>query len=138
MAKLTQIGLRSLIRKPGRHSDGGGLYFRVLGKGKAYWVYRYRVGDKERETSLGPFPELGLGEARDKHIEMRKLVKTNKIDPIAHKRALKASAARLNTKPSFGQMADQYIETHEQPQAQAAMGQDARRILRADPRRPGP
>jgi hypothetical protein len=25
MAKLTQAALRSLIKKPGRHSDGGGL-----------------------------------------------------------------------------------------------------------------
>ena len=63
--KLTQAALRSLIKKPGRHSDGGGLYFRVLPGQKCYWVYRYTVSgkehetSKERETSLGPFPELG-------------------------------------------------------------------------------
>jgi hypothetical protein len=53
MPKLTQAALRGLIKKTGRHSDGGGLYFRVIGEGKAYFVYRYRVGGKERETSLG-------------------------------------------------------------------------------------
>jgi O-methyltransferase domain len=31
------------------------------------FVYRYRVGGKERETSLGAFPELGLVEARERH-----------------------------------------------------------------------
>ena len=57
MPKLTQAALRSLIKKPGRHSDGGGLYFRVLNDAKAYFVYRYTVSGKERETSLGPYPE---------------------------------------------------------------------------------
>ena len=74
MPKLTQAALRRLIKKTGRHSDGGGLYFRVIGEGKAYFVYRYRVGGKERETSLGPFPELRLAEAREKHAELRKSV----------------------------------------------------------------
>jgi hypothetical protein len=86
-----------------------------LGEGKSYWVYRYRVGGKggkERETSLGPYPGLGLAEARDKHAELRKLVKTDKIDPIAQKRAAKASAAKPSTKPSFGQCADQFVETY--------------------------
>jgi hypothetical protein len=38
---------------------------------------------KERETSLGPFPELGLAEAREKHAELRKMVKVDRADPIA-------------------------------------------------------
>jgi hypothetical protein len=62
MPKLPQTKLRGLIKKTGRHGDGGGLYFRVIGGGKAYFVYRYRVGGGERETSLGPFPELTLAE----------------------------------------------------------------------------
>ena len=89
MPKLTQAALRGLIKKPGRYSDGGGLYFRVIGEGKAYFVYRYRVGGKERETSLGPFPELTLAEAREKHAELRKSVVVDKADPIADKRAVK-------------------------------------------------
>jgi hypothetical protein len=39
MPKLTQIALKSLVRQPGRHSDGGCLYFRVLNDAKAYFVY---------------------------------------------------------------------------------------------------
>ena len=111
MPRLTQASLRGRIKKKGRHSDGGGLYFRVIGGGKAYFVYRYRVGGKERETSLGAFPELGLAEARDKHAELRKLVKTDKIDPIAQKRA--AKTVQPSAAPTFGQMADEFIRTHE-------------------------
>ena len=111
MTKLTQAALRRLIKKTGRHSDGGGLYFRVIGEGKAYFVYRYRVGGKERETSLGPFPELTLAEAREKHAELRKSVVVDKADPIADKRA--AKTVPPSAAPTFGAMADQYIETHE-------------------------
>lgn len=111
MPKLTQIGLRSLIEKPGRYSDGQGLFFRVLDGNKAYFVYRYRVNGVERETSLGAFPELSLGEARIKHAELRKLVKTDKIDPIAQKRA--AKTVQPSVKPTFGAMADEFIAAHE-------------------------
>ena len=111
MAKLTQIALKSLNRKPGRHSDGGGLYFRVLNDAKAYFVYRYTVNGRERETSLGPFPELGLAEAREKHAELRKMVKVDRADPIAKKRA--AKTAPPSAAPTFGAMADEFIAAHE-------------------------
>jgi integrase len=113
MVKLTQIALKSLVKKPGRHSDGGGLYFRVLGEGKSYWVYRFTVAGRERETSIGPFPELSLAEARERHADLRKRVKVDKIDIIGEKRAAKTTLAIPSVKPSFGQMADLHIETHE-------------------------
>jgi hypothetical protein len=72
---------------------------------------RYRVGGKERETSLGPFPELTLAEAREKHAELRKSVVVDKADPIADKRA--AKTVPPSAAPTFGAMADQYMETHE-------------------------
>ena len=93
MPKLTQAALRRLIKKTGRHSDGGGLYFRVIGEGKVYFVYRYRVGGKERETSLGPFPELTLAEAREKHAALRKRVVVDRADPLAEKRGAKTMQA---------------------------------------------
>ena len=36
----------------------------MIGGGKAYFVYRYRVDGRERETSLGPFPELSVNRVR--------------------------------------------------------------------------
>ena len=87
MPKLTQAALRRLIKKTGRHSDGGGLYFRVIGEGKAYFVYRYRVDGREREKSLGPYPELSLAEAREKHAALRKSVVVDRADPLAEKHA---------------------------------------------------
>jgi integrase len=112
MPKLTQIALRSLVKKPGRHSDGQGLFFRVLDANKAYFVFRYRVNGRERETSLGAFPELGLAEARERHADMRKRVRVDKVDPIAQKRAAKTVQPVTAAKPTFGQCADQFVETH--------------------------
>jgi integrase len=112
MPKLTQAALRRLIKKTGRHSDGGGLYFRVIGEGKAYFVYRYRVGGKEREASLGPFPELTLAEAREKHAALRKSVVVDRADPLAEKRGAKTMRA-VKAVPTFGDMADAYVQTQE-------------------------
>jgi integrase len=112
MGKLTDKGLQALINKPGRHSDGGGLYFRTLGLGRAYFVYRFRSGGREREMSLGPFPELSLEEARKKHMSLRKAVKVDKADPLANRRADKAAAVAKAGIPTFGMVADNYIEGH--------------------------
>ena len=115
MGKLTKDDLAKLIDRPGRHGDGQGLYFRAIGEKKAYFVYRYYLAGKEREVSIGPYPEVSLAEARIKHAALRKIVVSDKRDPLADKRAAKASASASASapKPTFGQIADQFIETHE-------------------------
>ena len=111
--KLTNPGLKRLLEKPGRHGDGAGLFFRTLGGDKAYWVYRYRVGGREREFSIGPYPEVSLTEARAKHMELRKRVVVDKADPLAERRAARQAAAQAPKagKPSFGEVADAHVET---------------------------
>jgi integrase len=106
MPKLTQAALKGLIKKPGRHADGGGLYFRVIGEGKAYFVYRYRLGGKEHELSIGPWSEWSLKGARTKHKLLVADV-AKKIDPRA------AKAAAPMAVPTFGDTADAYVQTHE-------------------------
>jgi integrase len=110
MTKLTPPSLRTLIKKTGRHADGQGLFFRVLGQNKAYFVYRFRLNGREREMSLGPYPELGLGEARRKHAELRAQV-LNKVDPLAYKHGAKPTVS--SGVATFGEIADDYVETHE-------------------------
>src|SRR5271157_1722601 len=107
MGKLNLKGLKGLIERPGRYGDGDGLYFKTIGKGRAYWTFRYTLNGKGRETSLGPFPEVSLEQARDKHLDLRKAVK-DKIDPLA-----KAAVAAKAGMPTFGQCADAYIRAHE-------------------------
>jgi integrase len=112
--KLIPASLRKLLEKPGRHGDGEGLFFRTLDDAKAYWVYRYRVDNREREISIGPYPEVSLADARAKHAELRRRVVVDKADPLAEKRAekLAAAAAPKTGKPTFGDLADAHIETN--------------------------
>ena len=124
---LTQLALKSLLKRPGRHADGGGLYFRVIGKGKCYWVFRYRLAGREREASLGPYPELTLEQAREKHADLRKQVKVDKVDPLAKRQAAKSGLAASGAVSTFGQMADQFIETHEGSGAAASTGRSGAR-----------
>jgi integrase len=78
----------------------------VIGEGKAYLVYRYRLGGKERELSIGPISEWSLKGARDKHKLLVADV-AKKIDPRAAKAAVPTAV------PTFGDMADAYVQTHE-------------------------
>ena len=61
MGKVNNLTkLNALIEKPGRYSVGDGLFFKTIGQGRAYWTYRYSVGGRANEMSLGPYPELSL------------------------------------------------------------------------------
>jgi integrase len=113
MAKLTNAALKRLIQKTGRHADGGGLYFRVLGEGRAYWAFRYRVDGRAREMSLGPYPEVTLAEARDRHGAERAKVRTHKRDPLAEKRAAKSARDKTRGTPTFGAVADDHLAAHQ-------------------------
>jgi integrase len=114
MTNVTSGALPRLAKTPGRYRVGQGLFFRVIGGGKCYFVYRYRIGGKEREISLGPYPPTTLEEARAQHAAYRAKVKSvANIDPLEEKRAAKATASRLKVVPTFGQIADQYVATHE-------------------------
>lgn len=60
------------ITDQGDHQVGGvpGLLLRVVGNSRV-WVLRMMVGGKRRNIGLGPFPQVGLGQARDKARQMR-------------------------------------------------------------------
>ena len=112
MGKLTSKGLAALMKKPPkRWPDGDGLFFRTAGQGKAYWTARYTVGRRERETSLGPYPEVGIDEARIKHLDLRAAL-ARKVDPVG-KRSAKTPSATPSGTPTFGQWPTSYIATHE-------------------------
>ena len=113
MGKLVNASLTALLKKPGRHGDGDGLYFRVVDATKAYWVYRYRAEGREREMSIGLYPEVSLASARLKHEGLRAKVRLDKADPLALKRAEKFAAATAPSKPTFGQIADAHVASHE-------------------------
>jgi integrase len=110
--RLTIAKLNSLKRK-GLHADGGNLLFRVSDTGTKSWVFRYSLSGRTRDMGLGPYPELGLAEVRERAFGLRKLL-IDKIDPIEHRNAQRASgrvaAAQHMT---FDDCADRYLDAHQ-------------------------
>jgi len=84
LSKLTSLQVKNL-KKPGRYSDGGGLYL-VIGKdGSRKWVFRYQVKNKRRDAGLGSALLVGLAEAREAADRSRRQVRDG-LDPIVERR----------------------------------------------------
>jgi integrase len=75
--------------------DDKGLFLLVKptasGWGK-WWRFKYRFDNKEKLLSLGTYPEISLGQAREKRDEARKLVAAM-IDPGENRKAVKEARA---------------------------------------------
>lgn len=100
MPKLSDTKIRAAKprQKPYKLFDTDGLFLAISPKGGRWWRQRYRWAGKEQLLSLGTYPEVGLAEAREKGLAIRKQV-ANGIDPSADRKAQKAALvdAKANT-----------------------------------------
>ncbi|MDE8558827.1 tyrosine-type recombinase/integrase [Pantoea vagans] len=87
MGSLTVKNVQALVktRKPGRYSDGEGLYLRIPKEGESYWMLRYTISSKRREITLGKFSLVSLAEARNLAGDARRKVVAGE-DPIAERK----------------------------------------------------
>jgi integrase len=100
------------LKTEGRHAVGGapGLHLRIA-NGHRGWVLRVVVGQQRRDLGLGPFPEFGLAEARQKAREMHQLVRQG-IDPLVTKRTLRsAMSARQASEKKFDWCVTEFIRS---------------------------
>jgi integrase len=89
-------------------NDGGGLRLRVRPNGSRHWIFRYRFGDLEKSTSLGPYPEVSLKAARQRLPAMRALVRDGR-DPVVVRRAEKAQGVKA-VQSTFGAVAREWLQ----------------------------
>lgn len=89
--KLSDTKLRTLT-KPGKVSDGRGLYLEVTTAGGRYWRMKYRHGGKEKRLAFGVYPEVSLKVARER-CDAARLVLSRGDDPGLIKKAEKAKTA---------------------------------------------
>jgi integrase len=94
---------------PGKHPDGANLWLQVGPNGSKSWYLRYTLNDRTREMGLGPYPLIGLSEARDKALAQRRLL-LDGVDPIEARRVAKRPARDPVT---FAAATNQYIAGHE-------------------------
>jgi hypothetical protein len=71
---------QGLLARPGKHRDGAGLFLQVAAKGRASWVYQFRWDGETKWMSIGPAATFKLDEARDRHLELRRM-RDRGIDP---------------------------------------------------------
>ena len=100
MSKLTAKAIDNAAPrdKEYRIHDGGGLYFRVRPSGAKSWLFSFSLpGDRKLfRMPIGALNDVSLKEARNKVIELRKLVAEG-IDPRTAKAAAIAANAQAIT-----------------------------------------
>jgi len=103
--------------KAGLHADGGGLYLQVTkgpgGDLRRSWLFRFKVGPKDRWHGLGPAHTVSLAEAREAALRCRKLRLAGE-DPIEQRKAERTAKAQEAAKAiTFRQCAEQFLKEHE-------------------------
>jgi integrase len=77
---------------PFKLTDGGGLYLYVTPAGGKYWRYRYEHDGKEKTLVIGPYPAIGLAEARSARDDAKAAKRAGR-DPSVAKRVARAKVA---------------------------------------------
>ncbi len=139
MAKLTVRKIEALQAKPAAAAkefpDSDGLYFAVQPSGKAAWTLRYRFGGKPRKLTIGPYPALGLADARQAALQARAAVAAGK-DPQGEKLASRAAArAAAHAPPAappkdlIEDVAAAYLKRHVEPKTRLRSAAETRRLF---------
>lgn len=86
--------------------DGGGLYLQVKPTGYKAFKYDYRLDGSRSTYVIGEYPLYSLKEAREAHIEAKKLV-----DKGVHPKAVRDEQRRkeVNNSKRFSQYADEWV-----------------------------
>lgn len=100
---IRKLGIQSRAYK---RADGRGLYIHVFPTGAKLWRIAYRYGGRQKTHSLGAYPFVNLSEAREKLVEVKRLLAKG-IDPAAEKRAERRRLVSGNS--SFEAYANKFI-----------------------------
>jgi integrase len=91
--KLTDKAVRAFVATAARGkklADGGGLHLFITPSRGATWRVKYRVENKEKLYSIGPYPSVTLAAARVELAEVKALLRAHK-DPVATRRINRAT-----------------------------------------------
>ncbi|WP_336742131.1 tyrosine-type recombinase/integrase [Aureimonas altamirensis] len=101
-SKLTDTFAKSSGLRPGRHSDGAGLYLNVTPSGTKSWIFMWVRDGKRREMGLGAYPAVSLANARKAAAICRQAISDGR-NPIDERNV------EAPTVPTFGECADKLI-----------------------------
>jgi len=100
-----------------KYSDGRGLFLSVSKTGSKTWAFCYRFpnpdspkGYREREMGLGSIDFMSVDEARDRAVELRRMVRQG-VDPMAERdRETRAVVRQKRDGSTFKQVAERFID----------------------------
>lgn len=99
-------------KRKGRYADGNGLYLQVAHSGAKSWIFRYKRNKKTYEMGLGGIDLYPLIEARQRAIELKKIL-ADGLDPITENNKRKQAQSLNNARQiTFANCAQQYIDSH--------------------------
>lgn len=107
MGKLTDIQIKSLIKTgaPIAKSDGDGLTFTLSKNGTSAWILRYRHGGRQKELTIGRYPDITLSKARELATESRANIQQG--EDVA--RSKKLEARKLAAAKTLRELANDYL-----------------------------
>ena len=105
---LTEVAVRNARadEKPRKLFDAHGLFLFVTPQGGKLWRLKYRFGGREKLLSLGPYPLIGLKEAREARDTARRRLVAGEDPGLAKANARQAALAAVNN--TFRQIAEEY------------------------------
>lgn len=127
---LTQTRLRALKPRTRRYevTDRDGLCIEVMPSGRMSWRYRYRLAGRREKLTIGPYPALGLREAREYRLEAEKAVVFGQ-SPARAKQERKRAAMQATEAPTVADLAEPWVETVLRPMNRSAW-QDETYLMR--------
>jgi integrase len=109
---LSDAKLRALKprERPYKVSDREGLFVLVSTNGSRLWRFAYRFGGKQKLLALGKYPDVSLGDARDKLRDARKLLSRD-IDPSEKRKTEEVERREIHAN-TFQMVANEWFETN--------------------------
>ena len=75
-------------------SDGNMLELVIFPTGTKTWKLSYSINKKRKTISLGEYPVVGLGQAREKALAVKTLAGSG-VDPVAHRQQAASDKERV-------------------------------------------
>lgn len=97
------------ISKPGKYSDGGGLYLQATKTLVKSWIFRYQRNGIEHFMGLGSLRVVGIKEAREKACKARDCLAKGE-DPLQERTKITANQKKIKGRnKTFDECASDYI-----------------------------
>jgi hypothetical protein len=135
---LTQTALDALTpalkRREIPDAKVSGLYHVIQPSGARSWALRYRFAGRNTKLTIGPYPEIGLADARRKATVARAEI-ANGMDPARQKQEAKAEAKASEIAQALDvveTVARTYIATHSKVKTRPRTVRETERIIDHD------